>query len=58
MPTYEFECQDCRKRFEVTTSVREHDHLKEEPPACPQCGRRRTRQLASLFSCKVASPSF
>jgi putative FmdB family regulatory protein len=58
MPTYEFECQDCQKRFEVTTSVHEHDRLKEEPPTCPQCGRSRTRQLASLFSCKVASPSF
>jgi putative FmdB family regulatory protein len=58
MPTYEFECQECQKRFEMTVSVQEHDGLKKEPPPCPHCGRRHTRQLVSLFSCKVASPSF
>ncbi|MGA2283877.1 MAG: zinc ribbon domain-containing protein [Candidatus Dormibacteria bacterium] len=58
MPTYEFECRDCSKRFEIVTSIHEHDKLRNEPPACPECGKRETRQLASLFSCKVAKPGF
>ena len=58
MPTYEFECRGCGKRFEILTSFHEHDKLRDEPPACPGCGKRETRQLASLFSCKVAKPGF
>jgi putative FmdB family regulatory protein len=53
MAVYEFECQSCRERFDVTVSIKEHDRLKEKPPACPKCGKRRTLQLASMFSCKA-----
>jgi putative FmdB family regulatory protein len=52
MAVYEFECQDCGERFEVTVPIKEHDRLKESPPACPTCGKQQTRQLASMFSCK------
>ena len=55
MAVYEFECQECGKRFEVSTSISEHDRLKESPPECPKCGKRETRQLASMFSCKAPS---
>jgi len=58
MPTYEFECRDCGKRFEVVGRISEHDRLKTDPPACPECGKHDTHQLASLFSCKVARPGF
>jgi len=58
MPTYEFECRDCGKRFEVVGRISEHDRLKSDPPACPECGKHETHQLASLFSCKVARPGF
>jgi putative FmdB family regulatory protein len=55
MAVYEFECKSCREQFEVTVPIKEHDKLKAEPPACPKCGKRRTRQLASNFSCKAPS---
>ena len=52
MAVYEFECQACHERFEVSAPMTEHDRLKEQPPACPKCGQRQSRQLTSLFSCK------
>jgi putative FmdB family regulatory protein len=55
MAVYEFECRDCAKRFELSMSMSEHDRLKSEPPACPECGKHDTRQLVSLFSCKTPS---
>jgi putative FmdB family regulatory protein len=55
MAVYEFECQACHERFEVTATMTEHDRLKEQPPACPKCGQRQSRQLTSLFSCKPPS---
>ena len=53
MAVYEFECKSCGEQFEVTASIKEHDGLKETPPACPKCGKRRTHQLPSMFSCKA-----
>ena len=58
MPTYELECRDCGKRFEIVVSFEEHEKLKDAPAPCPSCGKRDTRQLVSLFSCKVAGPGF
>jgi putative FmdB family regulatory protein len=55
MAAYEFECKDCGARFQVSVPMREHDHLKAEPPACPKCGKRDTRQLVSDFTCKTPS---
>jgi putative FmdB family regulatory protein len=55
MAVYEFECQSCGERFEVTAPVKEHDRLKEQPPECPKCGERQTRQQVTLFGCKTPS---
>jgi len=52
---YEFECQDCGERFELSVPISDHDRLKKEPPACPKCGETRTQQLVSMFSCKTPS---
>jgi putative FmdB family regulatory protein len=54
MAVYEFECEACGHRFEVTAPITAHPQLKERPPACPACAKTRTRQLVSLFKC--ASP--
>ncbi len=35
MPTYDFRCMHCKKRFEVVLSFSEYDEYK---PACPVCG--------------------
>ena len=55
MASYEFECQACHERFQVTVPMSEHDALKAHPPVCPKCASGDTRQLVSLFSSKPAS---
>jgi len=55
MAFYEFECQDCGERFELSVPMSDHDKLRKEPPACPKCGKTRTQQLVSIFSCKTPS---
>lgn len=58
MPTYEFECRACQKRFDVVAPITEHAKLKDQPADCPQCGKTDSRQLASLFNCKTASARY
>jgi putative FmdB family regulatory protein len=55
MAVYEFSCQACGERFEVTAPMSEHERLTREPPACPACGKKETQQVVSLFSCRPAS---
>jgi putative FmdB family regulatory protein len=55
MATYAFECRACGERFEVNKPMSEHDHLRQEPPSCPKCGKNDTRQLVTTFSSKPAS---
>jgi putative FmdB family regulatory protein len=40
MPTYEFVCRTCSAKFEVISSIAEHDRAKREPGStkCTQCG--------------------
>ncbi len=55
MAIYEFECQACGKRFEISVPMHEHDRIRAQPPRCPECGKTETRQLVSLFGCKPAT---
>lgn len=55
MAIYEFECQACGERFEVTMAISEHDRLGEKGAKCPKCGKQSSRQLVSSFSCKPPS---
>jgi putative FmdB family regulatory protein len=52
MAVYEYECEACRQRFEVKRPMQEYERLRSDPPACPGCGQKQTRQVVSLFSCK------
>jgi putative FmdB family regulatory protein len=40
MPTYEYECKQCRHRFELFQSITE-DPVK----VCPNCGKKTVRRL-------------
>lgn len=43
MPIYEFECDKCKKQFEVVTLS-----LSEKPKAvCPKCKSKKARKLVS-----------
>jgi putative FmdB family regulatory protein len=46
MPIYEFECDKCKKQFEVVTLS-----LSEKPNAvCPACKSKKTRKMISQVS--------
>jgi putative FmdB family regulatory protein len=44
MPIYEFECEECRSRFEELVPA------GADAIACAECGSARTRRLVSAFS--------
>ncbi len=54
MPTYEYQCQQCGKRFTVVEAISAHG---ARAPACPKCRSKRTRQLLSTFYAKTVKKS-
>jgi len=54
MPTYEYQCGKCGKRFSVVQRISEH---AGRAPACPKCKSRSTRQLLSSFFAKTGKKS-
>ncbi|MEW6716924.1 MAG: zinc ribbon domain-containing protein [Chloroflexota bacterium] len=44
MPFYEFKCQDCLSRFELSRSIAQRD----APATCPHCEGIRCNRLISL----------
>ena len=54
MPTYEYWCEKCRKRFSVVQLMSAHTSRR---PACPKCKSRETRQLLSAFYAKTIKKS-
>ena len=53
MPVYEFQCQDCGKKFETVATLAEKEAGLD--PACPKCGRKRVRQVFSRFTLLAGS---
>lgn len=54
MPTYEYECQKCRKKFKVIQSISEHGKAKA---SCPKCKSARVKQSISTFTAKTSRKS-
>ncbi|MDO8665873.1 MAG: zinc ribbon domain-containing protein [Gemmatimonadales bacterium] len=54
MPSYDYQCQKCRKRFKVVERISEH---AGRSPACPKCKSRSTRQLLGGFFAKTVKKS-
>lgn len=52
MPLYEYQCQACDHKFELTQSLSE----KSEKPPCPQCHGSKTQRLMSSFASQVKGP--
>ena len=46
MPTYEFVCEKCNKRFTLTMAIADYERKKMK---CPKCGGTKVRQLISSF---------
>ena len=55
MAQYDFECEECRKKFTVKQSFAEHE--LEARPKCPKCNSHKVRQLISAIHVKTAKKS-
>jgi putative FmdB family regulatory protein len=54
MPTYEFQCEKCRKRFDLNYSVAEYERAAKKKIKCPKCARRRVLRQISSFEVKTS----
>jgi putative FmdB family regulatory protein len=54
MPTYEYECKDCKKKFTVILSIFEHGKIKV---SCPKCKGKKIKQNISTFMTKTSRKS-
>lgn len=54
MPSYEYECEDCGRRFTVVEPISQHG---DRAPKCPGCKSARTHQVTSTFFAKTVRKS-
>ncbi|HMK31670.1 MAG TPA: zinc ribbon domain-containing protein [Terriglobales bacterium] len=54
MPVYEYFCEACKKEFEKTLTLSEHDKNKI---TCPKCGSNRVHQMAAAFTAVTSKKS-
>ena len=54
MPTYEYLCPKCKKKFTVMLSISDHDAGKAK---CPKCGGKKLEQLITSFQTKTSRKS-
>jgi putative FmdB family regulatory protein len=54
MPTYEFKCKQCGKKFTLAETYSDHDRHDEK---CPKCGSKEVEQLISSVYAKTSKKS-
>jgi len=54
MPVYEYFCEACKKEFEKTLTLHEHDKNKI---TCPKCGSKHVEQMAAAFTAVTSKKS-
>jgi putative FmdB family regulatory protein len=54
MPTYEYRCEECRKRFSRVETISQHGKKR---PKCPKCGSAKVMQVFSSFFVKTGRKS-
>jgi putative FmdB family regulatory protein len=47
MPTYQYRCGQCKRRFLKIMTLGQHE--QHPRPTCPKCGSRKVQQLPSAF---------
>ena len=47
MPTYQFRCEKCNKRFEQTITLAEYDKKNFK---CPKCKSKKVKQELTAFA--------
>jgi putative FmdB family regulatory protein len=54
MPSYDYRCPKCKKKFTAILSIREHDGRKAK---CPKCVEKKLEQLITAFQVKTSRKS-
>lgn len=54
MPTYEYQCDNCKKHFTTVESIERHGRAK---PACPKCKSKKVTQVFRSFFVKTSKKS-
>jgi len=54
MPTYEYICKECGKKFTLVMTIGEHDKKK---PRCPKCASNKTEQCVHAFYAQTSKKS-
>jgi putative FmdB family regulatory protein len=54
MPSYEYICKECKKRFTLILSMAEYEKKR---PACPKCKSRKVEQVPAAFFAVTAKKS-
>ena len=54
MPSYDYRCPKCEKKFTTILSIGEHDAGKKK---CPKCGERKVQQLITAFLVETSRKS-
>ncbi len=54
MPTYEYKCQGCKKKFLLIRSISEHE---KTGVSCPKCKSTNVKSILSIFTAKTSKKS-
>jgi putative FmdB family regulatory protein len=54
MPSYDYRCPKCNKKFTAILSMKEHDAGRAK---CPKCGGKKLEQLITAFQVKTSRKS-
>jgi len=54
MPSYDYRCPKCKKKFTAVLSIREHEAGRVK---CPKCGEKKLIQLITGFLVKTSKKS-
>jgi putative FmdB family regulatory protein len=57
MPSYEFRCDKCRKRFELTYNLTEYERAVKKKIKCPKCASTKVLRQISAFEVKTSKKS-
>jgi putative FmdB family regulatory protein len=54
MPTYDYSCANCGKRFSKVEAISQHGR---KSPTCPKCKSKKVVQVFSAFFAKTSKKS-
>jgi len=54
MPTYDYKCTECRKKFTETQTFEEHDGKRVK---CPKCGSQKVERVIGAVFAKTSKKS-